>query len=216
MYCHTLVSPAIGATLHTFFFLNALMTELLPVFGYPINPTLICFRSLCSLPNCRKSWMRAPLPNGFVRLAWNAKVGCSWDKIAIHFCFKLYRLFYILVKLFLKIFTVIHVGTKSHLFNTKIMCLWLFSFCIYCSTCLHRVPSGLRASSTWIITSDESITLYNSPQILLLWPALNKANIASSLVPPLSTTKSLSFSALYSSDCFATLSAYSWILILFN
>jgi len=33
MYCHTLVSPGMGATLHTFFFINALMTEDLPTFG---------------------------------------------------------------------------------------------------------------------------------------------------------------------------------------
>ena len=34
MYCHTLVSPGIGATLHTFFFLKVLITELFPTFGY--------------------------------------------------------------------------------------------------------------------------------------------------------------------------------------
>ena len=37
---NTLVSPAIGATLHTFFLRSVLMTELLPTFGYPMNPTL--------------------------------------------------------------------------------------------------------------------------------------------------------------------------------
>jgi hypothetical protein len=33
MYCQTLVSPAMGATLQTFFDLSALITELLPTFG---------------------------------------------------------------------------------------------------------------------------------------------------------------------------------------
>ena len=37
---NTLVSPAMGATLHTRLDLSVFMTELLPVFGYPINPTL--------------------------------------------------------------------------------------------------------------------------------------------------------------------------------
>ena len=35
IYCHTFVSPGIGATLHTFFFFNVLMTELFPTLGYP-------------------------------------------------------------------------------------------------------------------------------------------------------------------------------------
>mmetsp|Transcript_5068 Transcript_5068/g.17617 ORF Transcript_5068/g.17617 Transcript_5068/m.17617 type:complete len:200 (-) Transcript_5068:1164-1763(-) len=33
MYCHTLVSPGMGAVLHTFFVLSVLMTELLPTLG---------------------------------------------------------------------------------------------------------------------------------------------------------------------------------------
>ena len=48
MYCHTFVSPGIGATLHTCFFFSVLMMLLLPTFGYPMNPTEICFLSLCS------------------------------------------------------------------------------------------------------------------------------------------------------------------------
>lgn len=36
----TLVSPAIGATLQTFFDRNVLMIELLPTLGYPIQPIL--------------------------------------------------------------------------------------------------------------------------------------------------------------------------------
>jgi hypothetical protein len=33
MYCHTFVSPGIGATLHTFFFRRVFMTDDLPVLG---------------------------------------------------------------------------------------------------------------------------------------------------------------------------------------
>lgn len=36
----TFVSPAMGATLHTFLERNVLIIELLPVLGYPMNPTL--------------------------------------------------------------------------------------------------------------------------------------------------------------------------------
>ena len=39
MYCQTLVSPGLGATLHTFFVRSVLMTELLPTLGYPMTPT---------------------------------------------------------------------------------------------------------------------------------------------------------------------------------
>lgn len=70
MYCHTLVSPGIGATVQTFFFRTAavscsdlrwtglrlylgdirvLMIEDFPVFGYPMKPTEICFRFECKL-----------------------------------------------------------------------------------------------------------------------------------------------------------------------
>lgn len=34
-------------------------------------------KHLLTLPNCLSSWMREPLPNEFVRLAWKAKVGYS-------------------------------------------------------------------------------------------------------------------------------------------
>ena len=47
----TLVSPGIGATLHTFFCLRVLMIEDLPVLGYPTNPMDICFLSEWSLEN---------------------------------------------------------------------------------------------------------------------------------------------------------------------
>ncbi len=42
------------------------MMEDLPVLGYPIKPTEICFRSEWSEENWRSSWMREPLPNELV------------------------------------------------------------------------------------------------------------------------------------------------------
>ena len=75
MYCQTLVSPGIGATLQTLPFLSVFMTLLLPTLGYPIKPTDICFLSECSCENCRSSWIRDPLPKEWFGDAWNAKVG---------------------------------------------------------------------------------------------------------------------------------------------
>lgn len=69
MYCQTLVSPGMGATVHTFFRRSVLMMDDLPVFGYPIKPTEICFREACSEENCRSSCIREPLPKEFVILA---------------------------------------------------------------------------------------------------------------------------------------------------
>lgn len=40
------------------------------------------FTQVLTLPNCLSSWMREPLPNELVRLAWKASVGYSWDKTA--------------------------------------------------------------------------------------------------------------------------------------
>lgn len=57
------------------------------------------------------------------------------------------------------------------LFNTNTKCLWGFSVLMYFSMSLDLVPMGSRASRTCITTSDESITLYSSFQIRLLWPA---------------------------------------------
>lgn len=48
MYCQTFVSPAIGATLHTFLLLSVFIMDDLPTLGYPMNPTEICFLSICS------------------------------------------------------------------------------------------------------------------------------------------------------------------------
>jgi hypothetical protein len=71
----TLVSPGIGATLHTFPLLSVLMTLLFPTLGYPINPTDICFLSECNWENCRKSWIKVPLPKLWFGEAWKAIVG---------------------------------------------------------------------------------------------------------------------------------------------
>lgn len=60
-----------------------------------------------------------------------------------------------------KYLTVTQVGTRSHLFRTKIRCFQDFSFFRYVSMLLDRVPIGSRASSTWMMTSDESITCKN-------------------------------------------------------
>lgn len=54
--------------------------------------------------------------------------------------------------------TVTQVGMRSHLFRTKMRCFQGFSFFKYVSMLLERVPMGSRASSTWMMTSDESIT----------------------------------------------------------
>lgn len=51
----------------------------------PFLCTVWCVTWL-TFPNCRKSWSRAPFPNGFVRLAWKANVGYSVDRVATHFC----------------------------------------------------------------------------------------------------------------------------------
>uniref|UniRef100_A0A2M4B1M3 Putative secreted protein n=1 Tax=Anopheles triannulatus TaxID=58253 RepID=A0A2M4B1M3_9DIPT len=140
MYCQTFVSPAIGATLHTFLLRNALITDDLPTFGYPMKPTLICFLSTCSLPICRSRLMSAPFPNGCVREAWNAIVGYSLLSIATQRC-------------------VTQIGTRSTLFRMKNRCLCGFSLRRNVSIYFDRVPIGSRASNTCSSTSAESITL---------------------------------------------------------
>ena len=75
MYCHTFVSPGIGATVQTFFFRSVLIMEDFPVFGYPIKPTETCLRSEWREENWRRREMREPLPKEFVMDAWNASVG---------------------------------------------------------------------------------------------------------------------------------------------
>lgn len=71
----TFVSPGTGATLHTFPLFNVLITLDFPTFGYPTNPTLICFLSEWSCENWRRSWMREPLPKEWFGEAWKAMVG---------------------------------------------------------------------------------------------------------------------------------------------
>jgi len=61
--------------------------------------------------------------------------------------------------------TVTQFGTRSHLFMTRTTCLCDFSFLIYSRTESHIVPKGSRASRMCRMTSEESITLYNSPYI---------------------------------------------------
>lgn len=77
MYCHTFVSPGIGAVVQTFFFRSVLMMDDLPVFGYPMKPTEICLRLLWSEENCRSVLIRLPLPKELVKEAWNARHGWS-------------------------------------------------------------------------------------------------------------------------------------------
>ena len=140
MYCQVFVSPGIGATLQQFFFINVLITELFPAFGYPINPTLIFFLSLCRISNCFKSCMRDPFPNGFYILAWNARVGVVFDKYFTH----LY---------------VTDVGIKSHLLRMKTRCLLGHLYFKYYSMNLVLVPFGSLASRTYRRTSELSMTL---------------------------------------------------------
>jgi len=54
--------------------------------------------------------------------------------------------------------TVAQVGTRSHLFRMRMMCLWGQRFLTYSSTCAQRVPRGSRTSSTWAMTSLLSTT----------------------------------------------------------
>ena len=42
------------------------MMDDLPVFGYPMKPTEICFRFECREENCRSNVIKEPLPKEFV------------------------------------------------------------------------------------------------------------------------------------------------------
>mmetsp|Transcript_22596 Transcript_22596/g.57454 ORF Transcript_22596/g.57454 Transcript_22596/m.57454 type:complete len:203 (-) Transcript_22596:345-953(-) len=103
----------------------------------------------------RASWRRressAPLPNGLVMDAWKARVGNSRDRVCSQ------RL-------------VTQEGTRSHLLSSSSRCLWRRCLRMCCSRKKQRVPIGSRASSTWMMTSEESRTLYSSPQMRLDWP----------------------------------------------
>ena len=76
-----------GAVLHTFFLRRVFMMEDFPVLGYPINPTEICFLFECKEENCRSKVIKDPLPNEFVKDAWNANVGYSVDNCFTHFAY---------------------------------------------------------------------------------------------------------------------------------
>mmetsp|Transcript_8104 Transcript_8104/g.23309 ORF Transcript_8104/g.23309 Transcript_8104/m.23309 type:complete len:207 (-) Transcript_8104:219-839(-) len=103
-YCQILVSPGMGATLQLFLEMRVLMTLDFPTLGYPTTPTLICFLSSWSFPNCRNMLIKAPLPKACVNDAWNAIVGLSFANSPIH------RL-------------ATQLGTRSTLLSTKIKCL---------------------------------------------------------------------------------------------
>ena len=88
------------------------------------------------------------------------------------------------------------------------MCLWGKFFLRCSSKAVDLVPIGSLASNTCTSTSEESITLFNSYQILLLWPAdirLSLFQLRSSKSTFLRLSKSLS--RLYS--LFYTYSASS-------
>ena len=140
-----------------------------------MNPTETFCLSARRRENCRNSESSAPLPKGFVTDAWNASVGYSRDSACSH------RF-------------VTHAGTKSTLFRSRMTCLCRFmaSFLRWCSRCRHRVPSGSRASSTCTMTSEESTTLYSSPQMRLLWPFSKSDPRAASSAPSVFTTRSRS------------------------
>lgn len=141
-----------GADLQTILLLRVLITEDFPTFGYPINPTLIVFLSLWKLSYYLRRLIKLPFPNEFVVLEWKARVGYSLERYLTHFA-------------------VTQVGTRSHLFRISTRCLWGQFFLICSSINLLLVPFGSLASITWITTSEESNTLYNSSQILLDYPA---------------------------------------------
>lgn len=136
-----------------------------------------------TLPNCLSSWMREPLPKELVRLAWKASVGYSWESTATQrFCSRgsgktkkkqktepggnstpdaVKHEFQPCEdrKLFI-CHTVTQVGMRSHLLSTNIRCFQGFSFFRYVSMLPERVPMGSRASRTWMMTSEESITCW--------------------------------------------------------
>lgn len=84
-YCHTFVSPGIGADLQAFLPLSVLMTEDLPTLGYPTKPTQVTCFLLLKRESCLSKEKRAPFPKGFVTLAWKASVGYSFERNWTHF-----------------------------------------------------------------------------------------------------------------------------------
>ena len=51
------------------------MMDDLPVLGYPMNPTEICFLEAFRVENWRRRVIKLPLPKEFVMEAWKARVG---------------------------------------------------------------------------------------------------------------------------------------------
>mmetsp|Transcript_10832 Transcript_10832/g.36119 ORF Transcript_10832/g.36119 Transcript_10832/m.36119 type:complete len:217 (+) Transcript_10832:449-1099(+) len=150
-YCQIFVSPGIGAALQTAFARSALMTLDLPTLGKPTTPTEICCASLCSTAYCRSTLISAPLPYALVTEARKASVGAVLPRTRIQR-------------------RRTQFGTKSTLFSTKIKCL-CDARVFMCSTSrVHVVPCGSRASRTWMTTSEQSSTLYSSPQMRRDWP----------------------------------------------
>jgi hypothetical protein len=56
------------------------MTDDLPTFGYPTNPTEMACLSDLNLESWRRSERSAPFPKGFVIDAWKARTGNSLDR----------------------------------------------------------------------------------------------------------------------------------------
>ena len=73
-----------GAVLQTTFLRKVFIMEDFPVLGYPMKPTETCFLSEWRIANWRNNAIKEPLPKEFVIDAWNAKVGCSFDKCRTH------------------------------------------------------------------------------------------------------------------------------------
>mmetsp|Transcript_137 Transcript_137/g.1076 ORF Transcript_137/g.1076 Transcript_137/m.1076 type:complete len:263 (+) Transcript_137:899-1687(+) len=179
-YCHTFVSPGIGADLQAFLPLSVLMTEDLPTLGYPTNPTQVTCFLLLKRESCLSKEKRAPFPKGFVTLAWKASVGYSFERNCTHFL-------------------VTDAGIRSHLFKRSTICFCFPISNTFLSKCLHRVPMGSLASRTSMSTSELSITLNSSDQILLDCPFCTLLGISFPPLPPSSTSpawKSISPSLL--------------------
>ena len=57
---------------------------------YGLGLTFLCttIKVKSQIANCLRRFIKAPLPNGFVTLAWNARVVYSADKTVTHLCYK--------------------------------------------------------------------------------------------------------------------------------
>jgi hypothetical protein len=82
IYCHTFVSPGMGATLHTTLVRRVLITDDFPTFGYPTNPTDIACLSLFKRASCRRRERREPCS----RTQITALISIVTIKILFPFC----------------------------------------------------------------------------------------------------------------------------------